>query len=562
MKTTVKLNLFAALLLAATLSFAGTKKFIGHSWDLLWVSQQDLVRNIDALEKLPLDGVSVRIYATDKDGKRHACFFGIGGERWQKNWDFDKPAIKRVCGGKLKENLLFTNWAPTKRISWSDDAPWETAASNMALLAALARECGARGFMFDPEDYPKSQQYTYNPAVDKGTYEETAALARKRGAQMMKAIGAEYPDIVMLSFWFLSMNLNLLNNDEVDTKLALKANGDLWSHFINGLLDTIPPGAKLVDATENAYHYEAADMDFYRGAFDIARRALSLVAPENRNKYRNQVQVGFGLYLDMYTNDDPKGTYYFGEVDGSRLNHLMMNFKQAMEVTDEYCWVYGEDYRWIKWKWNRKDTAPTWEKKLPGFEQTLSLIRDPNGNAFALYDSLARTGRIKNMIQNPACVPSAVAGVKDAATDWDTGSLPAGWSFWQLGKAGKHGLDRSMGYGDKFSAKAEGIGHGCFIVKTDVKPGALYMVSAFAKGSDYIIIRVRWQKDGKWKVPGKDVFINFKRDAKDGWKQACGLAQVPPGVNQLVVLMSCSNLPPGAVCNFDMPCVVPATFAK
>lgn len=557
-----KLIAFFLVMVVALTAFAndsGRKKFIGHSWDLLWVSPDTLAKNLPALEALPLDGISICLYGEKEPGKMSRLVNVYADSKWERKWlEKQIPVVKKICGGNLKNNIMTTMWAPPKRLAWDDDAKWETAANNIGVIAWMSKECGARGILLDPEDYTKADQYKYIPEIDKGSYEETAALARKRGAQMMKAMGTNHPEGVFLSFWFFSMapQIYLVPGD---AKENAKSSGDLWVHFLNGFLDTIPPKAIMVDACEYAYHYKFETMDFFKSALDITRTALRIVEPENRSKYRNQVQVGFGLYLDMYTNEK-KSIYYFPELNGSRLNRLHANFSQAMQVTDEFCWVYGEKYRWIKWDWTRKDTAETWEQKLPGFELTLAAIANPKKVVDKWYAENKKAGSLVNLLKNPQCSPdNQTASLDNPAADWKSGSLPKGWGFWQVKKKGKIELDTTEGFGDKFSAKADSIGNGCFIVKTDVVSGGVYAVEAYAKGQGRPTIRVRWQYNGEWRSPELDGYINFEEDAGNGWKKALGIITVPAEINQLVVLMN-NNLNPGETCNFDMPAVYKVEF--
>lgn len=552
-------------LLACTLtatSFAQsmpTKKFIGHSWDLLAVNEKILADNIEALEKLPLDGISIRLSLTDDQGKRHNFTSAMTDGPWKREW-LQKlcPPLQKVCGGKLKHNLITSFFAPRKRILWDDDAQWANAVNNLRHIAWLAKQCGARGLLLDPEDYPKSKQYTYMAEVDHGSYEENAILARKRGNQLMTAIASEYPDALVLSFWLISMNSSLYKNSFYDLKKIIKGKKDLWVPFIDGMLDVIPPEMIMVDATENAYRHNFETFDFYKSALGISRRAVYLLSPENQAKYRSQVQVGFGLYLDMYVNK-PDSKWYFPELNGSRLNRLVANFTQAMEAADEYCWVYGEKYNWIKWNWPlKKKDAPTWDDMLPGIYREMSFIKDPAEFSKYLLEwqqKNLKEGKLVNLIQNPDCNPKA-PGKTDTMqfSDWTAGTLPPGWSFWQYAKAGSFGLDATQGYGDNFSAKAEATGNSCFIVKTSVQEGATYVVESFAKGDAVPTMRVRWQFNNQWRVPDKDVIVNYNLDAENGWKRAVACARVPAGVNQLVILMG-NALGVGEVCNFDRPAV-------
>ena len=551
----MRCSFFLALLLALTATHAddfGKKRFIGHSWDLLWVNTQDLVRNQEALEKLPLEGISISIYAKDAEGKQVNLRTAMTAPPWERNWfEEEISRVKQISSGRFKHNLICTFWAPRQRLAWNDDTAWANAAHNLAIAAWIAREGGAKGLLMDPEDYPRTQQYTLQP--EDGAYEETAALARRRGAQVMQAMTAEYPDITLLAFWLFSLNRTLYQS-KVDLADCAYAHDILWAHFLNGFLDAIPPGATMVDATEYGYRFEAANQDFYKSAWEIAKRAPTLVAPENRVKYSKQVQVGFGLYLDMYTNDETS-RWYFGPLDGSRLNHLRANFSQACHASDQYCWVYGEKYRWIKWDWKFKDRdAPTWEEQLPGFEHALALIADPDRVCRQLLDEGLAQGTLVNLVTNPDCSPLQKGELKDDAADWTAGNLPEGWSFWRFDeKQGDFGLDTSKGLGDNYSARATGVRNGCFIVRIPAAPGNTYLVEGYAVGEGSPYLRARWQKEGKWVVPDKDVIVYFdKSQDPSQWRQAIGLANVPPEADSLILLMG-MGLGPNQTVWFDKP---------
>ncbi len=100
----------------------------------------------------------------------------------------------------------------------------------------------------------------------------------------------------------------------------------------------------LVDGCECAYPYNSR-YPFMETAVQIKGVCQELQSPENRAKYRAQVQVGFGLYMDAYTN--PKDSpYYIDGQGGPRVERLRLNAAAALTAADEYVWVYGEKYRW------------------------------------------------------------------------------------------------------------------------------------------------------------------------------------------------------------------------
>lgn len=65
--------------------------------------------------------------------------------------------------------------------------------------------------------------------------------------------------------------------------------------FADGWLDAAAQGIRIIDGNEGAYYHDET-LKFFRG-YDYIRGAAELVSPENRARYRGQVQVGNALYL-------------------------------------------------------------------------------------------------------------------------------------------------------------------------------------------------------------------------------------------------------------------------
>src|SRR5207302_1841281 len=97
--------------------------------------------------------------------------------------------------------------------------------------------------------------------------------------------------------------------------------------------------------------------------------AQELVSPENRAKYRAQVQIGFGIYLDAYRNP-PTSPWYIDGKGSPRVDRLQANLAAALRATDEYVWVRGEKARW--WPSPKSEGAPpTWAEALPGSDKIM-----------------------------------------------------------------------------------------------------------------------------------------------------------------------------------------------
>ena len=507
------------------------KKLIGHSWDLLAVRPTDVARNLDAWERLPLDGISLALLAEPAKGHRVGYNTVMNDPPWDRAWFKDDVAILQQCASRnLKHNFLTSFWAPRKRLAWGDDAAWANFASNIGTLAWLAKAGQAKGILIDPEDYPETRQYFLVPGD--APFAQTAALARRRGAQVMKSMAAEYPEMTLLSFWMLSLHPHYFAVD--DPQAAAAEAGDLWPAFLNGMLDEMPSGMRMVDGDEHAYRYEAAKKDFYLSVWRAQNKALSLVEPENHVKYRMQVLAGFGLYLDMYTNPT-NSPWYFGELEGSRLNHLRSNFAQALDAAQEYVWVYGEKMDWITWSGTAREKNPTWEAKLPGFLATLGQLRNPRQWAEKELVRQRREGTLTNLLENSACVPAMAEG----ADGFRKGELSPQWHFWQDEKKrqGTFGTETRKGQGDRFSLCAVGVENGCFLTSVKTAPGRQYVVEADAQGTTPSV-HIYWKRNGAWDWSLAGIPVSLGAPGTAGWRHAFGLVEVPVGADELVLMLN------------------------
>ncbi|MBP5227220.1 MAG: hypothetical protein J6336_07535 [Kiritimatiellae bacterium] len=530
-------------LACACAACAAEKKFIGHGWDLLAVSPAEVLAHAEAFDKTALDGVTLCLKKVLPDGRHLAYSTIMNDPEWTEEAFADQIPIFRqiVSHPSLRESFLACFCAPNKRLAWQDDAAWARAVNNLAVLAGLAKKGGLRGVLIDHEDYPNSRQFFRIPTDP--PFAETARLARQRGAQLMTAMTKSYPDMTFLSFWFLSMNRSLMDSD--DPMAAAENASDVWPAFFNGMLDALPPTARLVDGDEHAYRYEASRNDFFVSAWYQRQGALKLVAPENWKKYREQVLTGFGLYLDVYINKegDP---WYFGPVNGSRLNHFEANVRQAAKVASEYVWVYGEKSPWIAWSGigaTKYEGKPSWEECLPGLAEAMVGAKDPKALLAMRLAALRTAGAMTNLavtVTAPADAPLPPDGFRPDG-------LPRPWFCWQDENfaQGVFGIDGKVGDGDTSSLCMKGVGHGCFGFPLDgVKPGESYVVRFSAKGTVPTTANASWQKDGvwQWQIPSATLFLPPARTAEE-WRRSESLVRIPEGVNRMVILLGAKQGP-------------------
>lgn len=522
--------LFGGALMVLSVA-AAEKKLIELGWDIPTTAYMK-AHWAEMDRESPFDGVMFSV-ALDDEGKKYDSQWGFDNTPWRRTAFTNAITDLKACSFKrLTHNFIRLNFSPGS-VAWSDDAGWKVLCEKAAVLAWVAKAGGAKGLAPDFESYGE-HLFRYKPGGPLG-FAETAALARRRGAAFMTAMAGEFPDAVLLPLWLNSINHKAGAGIDPDGILATEEYG-LLPAFINGMLDTLPPAMTLVDGCENGYYLDgsqaylavARDMKSWYGP------AARLVAPENRVKYRAQVQAGFGFYLDMYLNE--KGNnYYFGPKEGgTRLDRLSDNLTAALAACDEYVWVYGEQCRW----WTSAKLGGSveksvgkgtlWDEALPGVARVIGRVRDPVAAARAEVETLKQKNSATNLVRNG-----------DFATPDQKQLWPAEWSVWQdEGSKGVFSHDAQTNGG---AAKAVKVARGCLLQKYPAKVGELFYVAARCKslGASAPTVMLRWQRaDGTWVRWDADVTLAFAPGESGAWRACSGVAVVPSEAEQLVILLN------------------------
>jgi hypothetical protein len=506
------------------------KKFIELGWDIPSTAQlRESSREME--QSTPFDGVMFKVEAKDEQGRKLSSEAIWDGRPWKREWLQDALADLKSCRfTRFTDNFVRFNATPGN-LDWADDVGWAALAAKAGDCAWLMKQAGAKGLAIDFESYD-AHQFKFDAGKGR-TFADTATLARKRGGQFVQAVSREFPEVVLLTLWMNSINLKAGDSDAPNAILASSGYG-LLPAFVDGMLDAAPPAMVLVDGCENGYYMDSAE-EYLRAAHEMRSwngGAIRLVSTANRAKYRQQVQAGFGFYLDMFLNE-ATNRYYRGPLNGSRLARLERNLGFARDAADEYVWVYGEQCRW----WGQQLNVPksvgqgrVWEEAMPGITRALAYVRDPLS---AAQDELARlraAGTLTNLARN--------ADVNRPASKKE-GALPAEFSAWQDEKSssGKFAWDDAVGDG---SARATAVKWGCFLQSHEVKPGETYAVQAdcLSRGSSNPTLIVRWQTTGsRWTHEPDDRTFGFKPGAGE-WRRAFGVVRVPSDVGKLVILLN------------------------
>ena len=543
MKYLIGLVLFA---LAGSAAGAGVheapgaprKKFIAFGWEFnVYKDPAFILANADLFESTGIDGVGFYPFGTNAVGATIRSV--MHDDIWKREYFAPQVPIYRALTAKkgFRHSFLKCFHAPTNHIAWTDDAHWRKIAGSMETAAWLAKSGGMKGLCIDHEDYKGAEQFTRHEG--ELPYPELCALVRSRARQIFSGVFREFPDAVVLSYWFLSGCKSYF--DAADPLALMSDKGDLWPAFFNGMLDAMPPTARFVDGNETAYSFE--DRDFLLSSVQQRDRVIGVVDPANRDKYRAQLRVGFGLYLDSYVNpatkpDGTKNFFYKGPVNGSRLAHFEKNASAAAYAASEYVWLWGEKLCWTPWrtkvlKW--LGGGKTWEQALPGLADVLTMIKDPDGFLVSRRERLLREGGFTELVSNPACDPATnlTAGLHMST---NAAAVPKPYIFWQAERRfrkGVAGVDVGGGRDGGTALVAKGVQNGTFVLHNKgVVPGEYYGVKVNVKGNAFVACG--WQKNGVWQWSVPDVCLPLK-GPKDGWRTASGLVRVPEEVDDLLV---------------------------
>ena len=376
-------------------------KCIVSGFEIGRVSAEELLANVEALDKLPFDGVTVYVSRDLPDGTRLTRDRIMSDTNWtRENVAPLIPVLSKFRNHRsLRESLLTFRGTTTNHLDWTDDAAWARAGDNLAVLAWLAKESGLKGLVADLEDYYKLSQFVLRKGGKDPPYAVSKALARQRGREVYGKVFAVYPEITILFYQFLTAQFRYQPHRDPEEKA--REFKDLLPSFCNGVLDALPPTAKIVDGCENTgYRCEAAKGDFYKQAAFQTGAALGLISPENHGKYRSQLSVSFGLYIDGYAMTDTKSRWYRAPIDGSKLKPFADDFAQACETVDEYVWLWCQSGKWTDWPNNDYKYFKKWrywEDQLPGVTKTILYTLHPERRILDERKRLTDEGKYSNL---------------------------------------------------------------------------------------------------------------------------------------------------------------------
>lgn len=466
------------------------------------------------------DGTTLRAERVLENGEAVSAINAFNGEEWA--WEEFADALADLQAAEPRtcvENYLMVYSNPGD-VDWFDDAGWRAITEHWRLLARLAQKGRLRGLLFDAEPYtPPHSQYTYaaQPERDLHTFAEYQEKARQRGREVMTAVAKEYPDITIFAYRLFSDLLGLLDCGDLSRALEVDTYG-LLPAFVDGWLDVMPPGARIIEGTEDI-GYRANSRAAYDGAYTRLRlRIPDFLAPEHREEASAHFRIGHSLYLDAYINP-PDSPWYIDRAGTTAAARLSANLSSALEASDGLVWLYGEKARW--WEAGNPE-YPFWPDVLTGAVEAIRRARDPAAYARTVWSSSPPP---QNLLPNPGFgAPEAAPGA------------PEGWFEWQ--RETSHGQVAVAGGEVRFRGVLDGV------VGTEIPvvPRHLYAVRTLVRqgGRGLGLLTIGWKdEEGRWTAYASNKrFVGDASEGPEGWREIAGLVEVPPEASRMVFMVT------------------------
>lgn len=371
------------------------KKLIEYGWNA--PTPNFFRKHVKEMEQRPFDGIIFKLNAGKEVFKKTAY----------PNTAFtqDRRDLVATKSDHFTDNFIIMWSGMDKGWDWFNDADWAAAEKNIQNFAKTAKAGHFGGIAFDSEPYVgNTWTYSKQPQQQQKTFKEYQQQVRKRGAQFMTALQKAQPGTQLLTFNLLSWMKDLwvapIDYSKLQQKLA-NHNYGLWPAFINGTIDAIAPGARIIDGNEWAYYfYRPASFEATRNS--IFKDARVFVEPSNYRKYQKQVKMGQSVYSDLLLEIFPNQTKdpRYGQTmahflsPDDRLRLLEHNVYHSLKTTDRYTWLYSESADW-------------WKNKIPqGAEAAIrrakAKIRKRQPLGFDLNPAI-ETALNKCQVVNPNC---------------------------------------------------------------------------------------------------------------------------------------------------------------
>jgi hypothetical protein len=336
------------------------KKLLDFSWNSPYTF--DLRNNLKKYEIGVFDGVGLKIpiYAGAGNVFMVNDLRAIKPDSLQMELDLAPSAPQSKI---LTDNFLVLFGG--SQMDWFSDEDWAVAEKHIRYAGKLAKALNCKGILWDAEPYKPGKnpwKYPEQPLAAKHTYEQYATQVRKRGAQFIDALQDEFPDLIVYSLREFSdyqqgspFSEPLLPVKDIAlTNIKLKT---MWwglhLPFTIGILDAIKGKATLVDANEEAYYYTSSQQ-FFETATILKSDATALVPADLHLKFAAHYKIGQAIAPHYISGSWANIISFPFRLSGQgkmlsatqQAKWLEHNSFYSLRTSDEYAWLYTEQYNW------------------------------------------------------------------------------------------------------------------------------------------------------------------------------------------------------------------------
>jgi hypothetical protein len=338
-----------------------TKDLIEFGWDEPDTAY--LRANLATMERNPFDGCVFRVLAVAADGSPKSLTWEAWGRRafTEAEVAVARTDLKALKPARFRANFLRFNTTPGD-VDWFED--FAPILNNARLAASLARDGGARGILFDTEQYQGHLfDYAGQPRAGTRPFGEYSAQARRRGREVMEAFQEGQPGLtVLLTFGpsYPRRRMRRENKPLADVRDALLV------PFVQGLVEAARGDACIVDGFEGSYGFREPGQ-FRKAAEDIREPLVGPGAPPGR-----PIEAAFGLWLDYdwrvegWDATAPSRNYFTPE-------SFARSLRAALQTSDRYVWIYTESPRWWDETARPKSLPPAYIEAIRGVRRELAM---------------------------------------------------------------------------------------------------------------------------------------------------------------------------------------------
>jgi hypothetical protein len=289
------------------------------------------------------------------------------------------PRLKMTPFAGLKKNLVAVSLDVTS-VRDENNEDFLKIAANFASVARVARQIGARGIYFDTQT-PSQQMFSFAEVGRNRNFAVVQASFKQRGAELMRAMLAEFPEIVVVvSIGFAEVWRSVC----IDGVPLTSERYGLLPAFLDGLRDAISAtgSGQLIDgflpsqsvktgSAFSLFHHaiafnEAALRNGNTAGATTFRSPRGAGAPEfyawailpvwrcnseGRGVFERVMPHGFSLKMDF-------GQSTFNTSDFSQNFHSPQTFRdvvrQSLAATDDFVMVSSATVDW----WSRPGNTP------------------------------------------------------------------------------------------------------------------------------------------------------------------------------------------------------------